>query len=119
MLLKFKNGITGYAHISCNCRNLTRHELVFECEDGAIVLENKDSVISNFTIKMYDRNGVKQLRAARDKDRKDEDERVKIIRKLAAKFVNSCINNKQMLPSFREGLRVQELIEKIRIEKIR
>ena len=48
----------------------------------------------------------------------DEDERVIIVKKLAIKFVNACIYNKQLMPSFREGVRVQELIEKIRAERL-
>ncbi|OGZ55414.1 MAG: hypothetical protein A3H64_03540 [Candidatus Ryanbacteria bacterium RIFCSPLOWO2_02_FULL_45_11c] len=114
MLLKFKNGITGYAHIRCDCRNFTRHQLLFQCERGTIVLENKNSVVDNFTITLHDQNGARQLKVRKDKGRKKEDERVKIVRKLATRFVNACIHNQPMYPSFSEGVRVQELIEKIR-----
>ena len=54
----------------------------------------------------------------KDLGRKGEDERVKSVRKLATHFVEACIHHKQMSPSFVEGVRVQELIEKIRAEKI-
>ncbi len=118
ILLKFEGGITGNIHVSCNCRGSVRHQLIFQCEDGVIVLENENAIVDNFIIKMYRQDGAKQLTVSKDRGRKNEDERVKIVRKLAVKFVNSCAENKQMYPSFREGLRVQELIERIRVEKI-
>lgn len=119
MLLKFKNGITGYAHIQCNCRNFTRHQLIFQCERGIIILENKNSVVDNFTVTLRSQIGTRQLKVSVDTGRKNEDERVKIVRNLADRFVHACTRNQQMVPSFSEGARVQELIEKIRAEKIR
>lgn len=114
----FAGGITGHVHVSCNCRGLIKHQLIFHCKDGVIILENKNAVVDNFIIETYDQTGVKKLRVNKDRDRRGEDERVKIVRKLATKFVNSCIEDRQMRPSFIEGLRVQELIERIRLETI-
>lgn len=119
MLLKFKNGIAGYAHLQCNCRNFTRHQLIFQCERGIIVLENKNSVVDNFTVTLHSQDGTRQPKVRKDTGRKNEDERVKIVRKLAARFVNACIHHQPMYPSFSDGVRVQELIEKIQVEKIR
>lgn len=118
MLLKFQHGITGNAHVSCNSRGLIRHQLIFQCENGVIVLENENAVVDKFIIKTYDQNGTKQLRVKKDKVQKNDDERVKVVRKLATRFINSCISKKQMSPSFKEGLRVQELIEMVRAGKI-
>lgn len=118
MLLKFQLGITGYAHISCNSRGFVRHKLIFQCENGVIVLENKNAVVNKFIIKTYDQNGMKQLTVSKDRSRKNEDERVKIVSKIATRFVNSCISRQQISPSFKEGLRVQELIDMVRAKKI-
>lgn len=118
ILLRFASGVTGHVHVNSNCRGLVRHQLIFECEKGVIVLENKESIVSNFTIKIYDANDIKKIKVNKKNDKKNEDERVGCVRELATKFVNSCIKNKQTLPSFREGLRVQELITKIRMQKI-
>ncbi|TSA45665.1 gfo/Idh/MocA family oxidoreductase [bacterium] len=118
MLLRFKNGITGYAHVNCNYRGPVSHQLKFRCENGVIVLEGEGSAISNFIVRTYSQDKEKQLVIKKDPDRKNEDERVKIVRKLADRFVSSCLRGKQMYPSFREGLRVQELIEKIRAGKM-
>ena len=119
MVLKFTNGVAGYAHVRCDCRNFTRHQLMFQCERGMIVLENKNSVVDNFTITLHGKNGIKQLKVRGDTGLKNEDERVKIVRKLVARFVHACIHHQSTHPSFSEGARVQELIEKIRLEKIR
>lgn len=118
ILLKFKGGITGYAHVTCNSRGLVRHQLIFQCEKGVIILKNKNAVVDNFFIKTYTQEGEKQLTVNKDSNRKDEDERVKIVRKIATRFIDSCIHNKQTVPSFNEGVRVQELIERLRVTKI-
>ena len=114
MLLKFRRNITGYAHVSCNSRGFVGHQLIFQCETGVIILENKNAVVDKFTIKTYDHHGEKRLKVKRDIGRRNEDERVKIIKKLATRFINACISKQQMSPSFNEGLRVQELIGMVR-----
>jgi len=62
--------------------------------------------------------GKKEVFKSNDLAVNNEDERVKTVRKLASRFIEACIRDEQMIPSFREGLRVQELIEKIRTESI-
>lgn len=114
LLLEFKDGVTGYAHLSCNTSGLNRHQLIFICENGTIVLENQNSITENFVIKIYSGDKIKKLSLVKEKVAKDEDERVRIVKKLAVRFVDGCIHKKQVTPSFKEGVRVQELIEKIR-----
>lgn len=118
MLLKFLGGVSGLAHVACNYRGPMRHQLIFQCEKGTIVLENKNALVDNFVINTYGRDGSRRLKVPKDRSFKNEDKIVKIVRKLAAKFVNSCINKKQMVPSFKEGVRVQELTEMIRAQKL-
>ena len=114
MLLKFKSGATGNVHVSCNSPGLIQHQLVFICERGVITLENKNVIVDNFVVKTYGEAGEKLIKVRKDKTLENEDERVKIVRKLAKKFVGACARKKQMVPSFADGLRVQELIEKVR-----
>lgn len=114
MLLKFKGGVTGSAHVSCNSPGYIRHQLVFLCERDIIVLENKNAVVDNFVVKTYSKTGERIVKVRKDVGRKGEDERVKIVRKLAQRFVDACIHNKHMTPSFVDGLRVQELIDIVR-----
>ncbi len=118
ILLKFKSGVTGNAHVSCNSPGFIRHRLMFICERGVIVLENKNAIVDNFTVKTYGEDGEHVVKILKDKNLKNEDERAKIVRKLAQRFVNACIHKKPMIPSFADGLRVQELIRTIRSKKI-
>ena len=118
MSLKFKKGITGDVHLSSNSRGSAKHKLVFTCERGRIVLENKNAVVDNFTVKTYGETGKKRVKVLKDVQLKNEDERVKIVRILAKRFVHACARHVQMSPSFVEGLRVQELIEKVRARKM-
>lgn len=119
ILLKFKNGVTGSAHICTNCKGLSRHQLIFHCETGTIVLENENSVVDNFHIQTISESGKKKVFVFKHKaNGKNIDERVKIVRKLANRFIEGCSNKKTISPSFKEGLRVQELIEEIRKQQI-
>lgn len=117
MLLKFRSGATGDVHVSCNTPKLIRHRLTFVCERGAIVLDGKNTITDKFTVTVWDMAGTHRVRVGKDKGRKGEDERVKIVRILAKRFVDACIHKKQTTPSFSDGVRVQELIEKIRATK--
>ena len=117
--IKFKNGITGDTHIYINNKDLNRHQVVFTCEKAIIVLENNNSVTEKFTINVHNENTSEQLFAEKTQtSKKDEDERVRIVKKIATRFVKGCINKKQVLPSFVEGFRVQSLIGQIRKNKV-
>lgn len=116
LLLKFKNRISGDAHLSCNSKNLNRHRLSFECEEGKIILENRGYFVNSFILTICEGDENKSFKS-NDKTINNEDERVMIVRRLASRFVKACARDEQMAPSFREGLRVQELIEKIREEQ--
>lgn len=117
LLFKFKNGISGNAHLSSVSKDLSRHRLIFKCEKGEIILENRNKIVDNFSLTVREGN-KKDVSRSNDHTLGNEDERVKIVRKLASRFVEACIQNKQVIPSFKEGLRVQELMEKIRAERI-
>lgn len=115
LILKFENNITGYAHLSCNTKGLNRHKLMFICEKATITLENEGSITSNFKITVYQEGETKQILVPMTGDTKTgEDERVKVVKKLGQRFINAIIKKEKASPSFKEGVRVQELIEKIR-----
>lgn len=116
LLLKFKKNINGYAHLRSDVQGLQRHQLLFMCEKGTIILENEGSVVKNFIIKIYtEAKKEEPIQTSPIQQKKDEDERVREVRKLATRFTHACLNNQQMTPSMKDGLRVQELIEKIRL----
>lgn len=119
LLLRFQDNITGYAHLSCNTHGINRHQLVFVCEKGTIILENKNNITSNFIITVYTDSAVRKISLSKnERVIEDEDERVRVIKNLTDRFINSIIHKKEVVPSFNEGARVQKLIEKIRKEQM-
>ena len=109
--LKFNGRATGAAHISCNS-DLMRHQIIFSCTSGKISLENQQSVTENFILKVGEAT-ITSKDWTPDKSA-DSDERVLIVKRLAKKFIDACLQGEQMIPSFEAGVRVQELIEQAR-----
>ena len=118
MLLRFHSGVTGSARICCNARGIHRHSLVFQCARALIFLENANDHVSGFTITVHSEDGKKQIPTKKPEGAKARDSRVAVVRGLAARFVGCCLHGTKMHPSFVDGLRVQELIEKIRAQKV-
>lgn len=115
IILKLKNGISGYAHLSCAGIGLNRHHLMFQFQKGAIILENENNTVTDFTIKILTEEKMGKLSLSREKVNDDEDERVRFVKRLASRFIDCCIKGKPLAPSFNEGVRVQWLIEQIRL----
>jgi len=114
--LEFAGGATSIARISCNSDQM-RHQLILTCQSGQISLENHQNITENFILKNVDNHGCETIIASRDctpGKGADNDERVLIVKRLAKKFIDACLQGQQMIPSFVEGVRVQELIEQAR-----
>lgn len=118
ILVKFANNINAYAHLYSNSKGLHRHQLIFHCSEGTIVLENKNSILQNFKIKMLTEKKVQNVSLVHKLSARSEDQRVKVVKKIASRFIQSCLTKQQMIPSITEGVRVQKLIEKIRSSSI-
>lgn len=116
--LKFKNKITGNAEINIADANENNHQLIFDCEKATIILQNKKDVVDNFSIQIKANQKTKTLRVSKDSGKKNEDQRVKEVKKIASRFFSAALAKKQMRPSFKEGLRVQELIELVSKQQI-
>lgn len=118
-LLKFKENITGHAHFCCDSKGPQHHQVTFYFEKGFIFLENQNSITKNFTAKIYSEKGIEILSDFQnDIEDKSEDERVNLVRKIALRFVEASLHHQSMFPSFKEGLRVQKLIEEIRAKHL-
>lgn len=116
--LKFKRGVTGIVKVNINNPKLNQHKLSFIFAEGKLVLENKNSAVDNFSLKSYNKDGNQKLiKVSKDRVLKTEDQRVKLVRKIASRFIEACLQNNQTYPSFKEGLRVQNLIKIIRTNK--
>lgn len=118
LLLRFKNNIYGSAHISCNTIGLNRHQLIFRSERGTIILENRDSIVRNFTITIYTENGKKSIILKKKTIKDDEKARADVVKKIAERFALACIHKRQMKPSMKEGVRVQQLIKIIKAQNL-
>lgn len=120
LLFKCKEGITGTAHVCCNCPDTPHHRFTFVCKDATIILENEgDSVVDDFTVTIKRGGRSNMMKILPDKGLPGEGPRVKIVRKLAKRFVECCKNKKPMHPSFAHGLRVQKLIDLIKKNALR
>ncbi len=119
LIIKFKNGVNGNAHLYSGDRGLNRHQLILKFEKATIILENTKNVTENFTISINTLGKKEKLVVGKnDIIRKEEDERVRIVRKIGDRFIDACINKEATYPSFKEGLRVQKIIEEVRANKI-
>lgn len=114
MLLTFSNGVTGYAHFNSDTPGLKRHQLIFICEKATIILENKGESWVNFVIKICSNDRDKFLLKENKKVIMKNDDRVKVVKKMTSIFIDSIVNDKKIISSFAEGVRVQKLIEKVR-----
>lgn len=111
----FDNGIFGETHISCNNKSLQEHKLLIFGEKKNAILINSSNVFDDFVLKVSASSGeLEKIYQEKLLKKRYEDDRVVLVSRLAQKFINSCSQNKQMSPSFREGARVQELISEIR-----
>lgn len=117
--LSFENGATGEAHISCNSPETIRHEFTFTCEKATIELKSENAIVDGFTVSVTGPEGSTLIPVKVDVDLPGEDERVKIVRKLARRFVAACADGPVMYPDFADGVRTHELIERIRAERIK
>jgi len=116
--INFKDNVTGQVNFSCNSPCLNNHKVIFVCEKAKIILENNTNVTDSFELTVCTSEGSKNISVRKSGIvKKDEDERVKIVRKLATRFIAACNSRRQMTPSFSEGVRVQELIDIIRREQ--
>lgn len=118
LTLEFQKGATGKVHLCSNVPGKIHHQLLFICERGTLCLTNQNSVIEDFVLTAVDWNGDKEEIFSCDRTpnkHQDNDERVICVRKLAARFVEAVASKKSMNPSFKEGARVQTLIEHARL----
>lgn len=112
-IFRYQRGLTGTAHLSCNAPGKTRHQLILQCKDATIELINETpGFADHFQVFIHKGNTKKALSFPSPKTK--EDKRVLAVRTIASRFITACKQHKLMQPSMQEGLRVEELIQKIR-----
>jgi predicted dehydrogenase len=117
LLFKNKAQVTGSAHLNCSASGVNSHSVMFVGDKGTIFLENHKDVTAGFKIRIY-KNGKESEIKLKKLSSFGEDQRVAILKENVKNFVWGCEKNKTITPSFKEGLRVQALINQIRKQSI-
>ncbi len=112
MQIKFGSA-NGDVHLSSATPGFAKHKLRFVFKEAVVDLENNEMITSDFTITVSKPSGIKKMEVKK-KLIAEQDERVIVVSRIAARFINSIINNTENKPSFEDGVRVQKLIDQIR-----
>ena len=114
ILAEFDNGCTGEIDVDISNSQNTSHMIKFYNNDKTLILENHSgSLVDNFELSLHTSNGSKKIDIHNSivVDDPSEDSRAKIVALVAQKFINWCNTDIPEKPDFKDGLRVQELID--------
>ena len=114
MTILFESGCMGNVNMDISYSGQQKHALEFFAEGSKIILKNiSDSFVDNFELTVDTGQKIQKIKPdnildiSRDES---EDERVKVIKPIAERFINWCNTGVEAKPDFEDGLRVQELI---------
>jgi predicted dehydrogenase len=114
MTILFESGCMGNVNMDISYSGQQKHTLEFFAEGSKIILKNiSDSFVDNFELTVDTGQKIQKIKpdnildTSRDES---EDERVKVIKPIAERFINWCNTGVEAKPNFEDGLRVQELI---------
>ena len=114
MTILFESGCMGNVNMDISYSGQQKHTLEFFAEGSKIILKNiSDSFVDNFELTVDTGQKIQKIKPdnildiSRDES---EDERVKVIKHIAERFINWCNTGVEAKPNFEDGLRVQELI---------
>ena len=118
MTILFESGCMGNVNMDISYSGQQKHTLEFFAEGSKIILKNiSDSFVDNFELTVDTGQKIQKIKPdnildiSRDES---EDERVKVIKPIAERFINWCNTGIPAKPDFQDGLRVQKLIEMAR-----
>jgi predicted dehydrogenase len=114
LLVSFDKKIKGTVQMSCNAVGLQNHRIQLLCERATLVLESKEGVVDAFSVTLLQEGKDAESIFSPIEKSYQEDERVTVVKKIALRFIQGVIHQKEIKPSFVEGVRVQSLIETIR-----
>ena len=113
LCLKFDSGLSGTVSLCSAATQASTHRIEAYGSDGCLILENTSSdPVVGFALKMASRKSPEYATLGREEIEQDagEDSRVEPVSRLASRFLNWYIDGMPTTPSFREGLRAQQLI---------
>ncbi len=113
LCLQFDSGLSGAAYLCSAATQASVHKIEIYGSDGGLVLQNtSEDPVFGFELKMASRDSPDHVLIATEAIGRNpaEDSRVEPVSRLASRFLDWCIYGAPTAPSFREGLRVQQLI---------
>ena len=114
LLLNFNNGIQGNLQFSSTSVGVQTHRVVCICKNATIVLENNKNVIQDFSLTIHTKDKIIPVVSKKEEIKNNEDERVEIVKKIVKRFIKGCKEKTEITPSFKQGVEIQSLIEKIK-----
>lgn len=112
----FTSGTKWSIDFNCDNKLENHHEIKFHFNSKTLLLKTKDSQIDFGLQVIYDKTTETIELIELDADDR-YDSRIPFIYQLANKFVASIATDKMDYPTFREGLRVQELIDQLKTQQ--
>jgi len=114
ILLRFKSG--GYATIkaSNNSLGMNEHTIKFFNDKGIVILENKtEDWVNGFNLYTFKRKSLLQKKIFFKKNniKHNQDSRLFLVSKIVNRLIEKILFKKDMIPNFKNGHRVQQLIE--------
>jgi len=114
MALSFRSGAAGSLSVNAAAYLGTGHRIEFYGEDGALALENTTvDYVKGFRL-LHGRRPDKELQVVQTRDPEEEvysDGRVLTASRLARQFLDWVERDVPSRPDFRDGLRVQQLLD--------
>ena len=114
---EFANGAVGAAILSNDTAAGIGHRLDFYCEEGRISLINANQGYMGFELSICRKGSDREEHVAYECDLPkldaETDQRVAPVFRLAQRFIDAIRSGTEMKPSFSEGLKVQQLLNKI------
>lgn len=113
MAILFENGCTGKVNFDSAYTGQQKHTLEFRGEGGTLLLQNNsDSWVDNFELVLVNAQGTRRIKPDIQLISDSAgDQRVKLVRIIAKRFISWCNTGIASKPDFQDGLRVQQLIE--------
>lgn len=118
MIILFEQGCTGSAHMNISYIGNQKHSIEFEGEKGTLVLKNEsDNFVDGFELTLASQKRVEKIKVDNSFGLPSgtEDSRVKLVKLIGERFLRWCKKGVAAKPDFRDGLRVQKLIELAKI----
>jgi predicted dehydrogenase len=114
--LEFAAGFPATVSVAADAFLGPGHRLEIYGNKGTLLLENPTAdYVSGFSLKLGTRSSGSYAVVERELPKPGQDGRVAAMGRIAGRFVNAIHHNQSVTPGLKEGLRVQKLIDAVRL----